>query len=140
MPRTRRELIDKVIANLGVLVPGQSPGEEAVSRVDLIIDPTIAMLLGKDVPVGNMDYGTPNPPQGGEIDDAGFLPIADCVAWQIGGEFNMSDSPSLKALAIEAEQTLRTIYRPARTRRTLRTDLQLAGRHSRAPINFNRGT
>ena len=30
MARTRRDLIDQVLDNLGVLVPGQAPGDEAV--------------------------------------------------------------------------------------------------------------
>jgi hypothetical protein len=139
MARTRRELIDLVLDNLGVLVPGQSPGDEAVSRVDGIIDPTFAMLAALGI-VYVADAGIPNPPTGGEIDDSIFIPLGDCVAWQVAGGFNLSDSPSLKALAIEAEKTLRIIGRPARTRRVLSTDLQLAGRHSRAPVSFTRGT
>lgn len=139
MARTRREFIDLILDNLGVLVPGQAPGEEAVARVDGIIDPSLATLGALGI-VYVADAGTPNPPAGGEIDDAIFIPLGDWVAWQVAGGFNLSDSPSLKALAIEAEKILRIIGRPARTRQTLRTDLQLAGRHSRAPINFNRGT
>jgi hypothetical protein len=139
MPKTRRELIDQILDNLGILVPGQAAGDEAVSRVDGILDPAAATLQGLDI-VYIADIGTGNPPAGGQIDDALFLPLANWMAWQVGGAFNMADSPSLKALALEAEKTLRTLTRPARTRRTLQTDLQLSGMHARVHGNFARGT
>lgn len=140
MARTRREMIDLVIDNLGVLVPGQSPGDEAVSRVDLIIDPSLATLAALGI-VYVADAGTPNPPSGGQIDDSIFIPLGDWIAWQVAGGFNLSDSPSLKALAIEAEKTLRIIGRPASTRRVLTTDLQLSGARIRASLgNYSRGT
>ena len=44
MAQTRRQLIDKVLDKLGVLVPGQAPGDEAVSRVDGYVDPCFATL------------------------------------------------------------------------------------------------
>ena len=138
MPKTRRELIDQIIDKLGVLVPGQSPGDEAVSRVDAILDPSFATLAALDIAYV-ADIGTPNPPTGGEVEDALFLPLADWMAWQVAGGFNLSDSPSLKVLADQAEQVMITIGRPAPTRRTLRTDLQLTGARG-AVINSYRGT
>ena|SRR5215831_17347332 len=131
MSRTRRELIDAVLDNLGVLVPGQAPGEEAVARVDSIIDPTRATLAALGI-IYIPDVGTPNPPDGGDIDDAIFLPLADKCAWAAAGGFNLADSPALNALDKQADITLRLIGRPAQTRRTLTTDTQLSGR--RAPM------
>jgi hypothetical protein len=140
MPRTRRELIDAVIDNLGVLVPGQSPGDEAVARVDDHIDPGLATLAALGIAYVP-DPGVPDPPTGGEIDDAIFLPLADWMAWAVAGGFNLSDSPSLKAAADQAEEVLRIISRPAATRKTLRVDGQLRGTRTRSPIgNFSRGT
>ena len=139
MARTRRELIDQVLDNLGVLVPGQAPGDEAVSRVDLIIDPALATLAAQGLPYV-ADAGTPNPPAGGQFDDSVFLPIADCVAEAVGGAFNMVDSPYLKAKQLEALKVLRVISRPASTRRTLGTDIQLRGYRTAALGNFSRGT
>lgn len=138
MSKTRRELIDLVLDNLGVLVPGQAPGEEAVSRVDSIIDPGLATLAALGI-VYVADAGTPNPPSGGTIDDALFIPLGDWMAWQVGGAFNLADSPSLKALSLEAEQTLRIIGRPAKTRLLLDTDVQISGTRLRR-FNFTRGT
>ena len=139
MARTRRDLIDQVLDNLGVLVPGQAPGDEAVSRVDGVIDPTLATLAAQAI-VYVADAGTPNPPAGGEIDDALFMPLASCIAWSVAGGFNLADSPSLKALQIEAISVLRIIGRPASTRRTLGTDIQLRGYRSSPFGSFSRGT
>ena len=109
-------------------------------RVDGVIDPTLATLATQGI-VYVADSGTPNPPAGGEIDDALFLPLASCVAWSVAGGFNLADSPSLKALQIEAVSTLRIIGRPASTRRTLSTDIQLRGtRTLSSPSSFSRGT
>jgi hypothetical protein len=140
MSKTRRELVDKVLDNLGILVPGQAPGDESVSKVDGIIDPGAAMLAALGI-VYLPDMGLANPPTDGEIDDAVFLPLAAWMAWQAAPAFNLGDSPSLKALADQAEETLRIIGRPASTRRVLTTDGQLRGSRTRSSAgNFTRGT
>jgi hypothetical protein len=140
MARTRRELIDQVLDNLGVLVPGQSPGDEAVSRVDGVLDPCLATLAALGI-IYVADAGTPNPPSDGEIDDAVFLPLAAYVAWATAGGFNLVDSPSLKILSDQAEKVLRLIGRPASTRQILRTDRQLLGTRIRARTgSFSQGT
>jgi hypothetical protein len=140
MSKTRRDLIDLVLDKLGVLVPGQSPHDEEVDKVDRVIDPQLATDAALGMPYVP-DVGIPNPPTGGEIDDDRFLPIADRVAWAAAGGFNQSDSPSLKALSDQAEVTLRLIGRPASTRKVLRTDTQLSGGRGRMPVgNFSRGT
>jgi hypothetical protein len=139
MARTRREFIDQVLDNLGILVPGQAPGDEAVSRVDNVIDPTFAGLAGQGLPYV-ADAGTRNPPAGGQIPDDQYLYLADCVAEAVAGAFNMVDSPYLKAKQIEAIRILRIIGRPASTRRTLGTDIALRGYRTAGFGNFSRGT
>jgi hypothetical protein len=125
---TRRDLIDVVLDNLAVLVPGQSPGDEIVDRVDNRLDAGFAQLAAEDN-VTVYDYGTPNPPSGGDIDNAIFLLLGDWFAWKCAAPFNQADNVALKTLADEAERRLRQIGRPASTRRTLVTDPQLSGRH-----------
>jgi hypothetical protein len=123
-----------------VLVPGQSPGDEAVSRVDGYVDPCFATLAALGV-VYVADAGLPDPPSGGAIDDPIVNPLADYVAWACAGASNLGDNPQLKLLSDQAESTMRIIGRPASTRQTLRTDSQLRGGGRRALIgNFSRGT
>lgn len=139
--QTRRKLIDKVLDNLGILVPGQAPGDEAVARVDGVIDPGLATLNALGIPAYIGDPGDEDPPTGGEIDDALFLPLSDWMTWKSAGAFNLASDPALKVLADQAEEDMRTIGRPARTRQVLRTDDQLRGIRTRLPVgNFTRGT
>jgi hypothetical protein len=138
--RTRRELIDQTLDNLGVLVPGQTPSSENVSRVDRIFDPLVATMAAQDIYYLG-DAGTPNPPAGGEIPDEAFLQIAAMSAWAVAGGFNLADSASLKVLNDQAIVELRQMSRPAATRQTLSTDRQLRGMRNIAfgGNNFVRG-
>lgn len=141
MPKTRRELIDLTILKLGVLVPGQSPSNENVSIVDAVLDPLFAEMAHLEITyVG--DIGTPNPPTGGEIPDEQFLSLGDKAAWAAAGGFNLVDAANLKVLDDQATDKLRTMSRPAATRRTLSTDLQLRGMRNipYTSNNFSRGT
>jgi hypothetical protein len=110
-----------------------------VSRVDGIIDPGLATLAALGI-LYVADAGLNNPPTGGQIEDAIYLPLAAWMAWQAAPRFNLGDSPSLKVLADQAESTLRIIGRPASTRQALRTDGQLSGRRGVSVGSFVRGT
>jgi len=136
--RTRRELIDAVLDNLGVLVPGQAPSDEEVGRVDSHIDSTIAELEAQEI-VYVANAGTASPPNGGEIELAIFNALADCLAWAVAPAFNLAGDPALKVISDQAEETLRRIQRPPRTRKLLTTDIQLRAGHRYAPFNFTTG-
>lgn len=137
--KTRRELIDQVLDALGVLVPGQAPSDEAVDRVDNILDPTLEMLSSLEI-VYVADAGTADPPANGEIGLDIFIPLANCIAWQIAGAFNLAGDPALKVINDQSEEILRRIGRPARTRKFLTTDRQLRlGNRRYVPFNFTSG-
>lgn len=138
-PKTRRALIDQVLDNLGILVLGQDPSASNVAKVDNILDPVLAQLSAEGI-VYVADGGTAAPPYGGEIPLELFLPLANCVAWECAGKFNLAGDQSLKTLDILARETLRQIGRPAEARRTLRVDPQLRGRIRRGAGNYSRGT
>jgi hypothetical protein len=141
MAKTRRQLIDTVLGKAGILVPGQSPGDEIVSRVDGYIDPVFAELAALDYYYVS-DGGLPNPPSGGDIEDAAFNALADYVLGACAGELNLAGDPAIKVAALEAVVTLRLISRPAKTRPVLTTDAQLRGMRPRTPLsgNFQRGS
>jgi len=136
--RTRRELIDAVLDNLGILVPGQAPSDEDVSAVDDHVDATIAELEAQEITYV-ADLGTPSPPSGGQIELSIFNSLADCLAWAVAPRFNLAGDPALKVISDQAEETLRRIQRPPRTRKLLRTDIQLRAGHRYAPFNFTTG-
>lgn len=137
--KTRAELIYQVLDNLGVLVIGQAPSDEMVSRVDGLLDAVLASLAAREI-VYVADAGQPSPPSGGQIDMSIFLPLADMVALRCAPQFNLGMDPDIIATAQRAEEELRVIGRPARTRRYLRTDLQLRiGNRRYAPFNYTTG-
>lgn len=139
--KTRQDLIYQVLDNLGVLVIGQAPSDDMVSRVDSLLDAALASLAAREI-VYVADAGTPSPPTGGEFDEAIFLALANMLAFTCAPAFNLAAAADLAAIAQSAEEELRVIGRPARTRRTLTTDLTLrAGNRwiGMGPFNYTTG-
>jgi len=140
---TRRQLIDAVLDNLGVLVIGQTASDEIVSKVDTLLDPTLAQLRVLEIVdvTAPSIIGTPSPPTGGAFPIEFVLPLSDCIAWSVAGGFNLGSDPSLKVLSDQAEDTLRRLVRPGRTRRMLHVDRALRGENRRTTRgNFTQGT
>src|SRR6266496_2414462 len=108
--KTRRELIDAVLDQLGILVPGQAPSDEVVGRVDDKLDAVLAELEALEITYV-ADAGTPSPPDGGQIDLAIFNSLAACVAWAVAPAFNLGADAALKVINDQAEETLRRIAR-----------------------------
>lgn len=117
---TRRDLIDQALDNLGVLPQGSTPAAEDVAQVDRIIDPVLADLAARDITY------VPAPgqrgPSGGDIDAAQFLHLAAILADAAKAGWGLQGDPSFYVLRTQAEDMLRTIGRPPRTRKALRTD------------------
>ena len=137
--KTRVELIDQVLDNLGVLVEGQAPTAEMRSKVDRLIDPHLASLTSRDITYV-ADTGTPNPPTGGEFDEAIFLGLADSLAMRCAPSFNLAGDASLKALALLGEDELEQIGRPRRSGQMLQVDPGVRGVTFRGGGSFIRGT
>lgn len=117
---TRRQLIDQVLENLGVLAAGDTPAAEDVAKVDRLIDPVLADLQSRAVAYVN-DAGTLGP-SGGAIDAAQYLHLAKVIADEAKAGWGLAGDPSYYVLRQQAEELLRVIGRPPQTRRTLRTD------------------
>jgi hypothetical protein len=137
--KTRLELVYQVLDNLGILVPGQAPPDEMVAKVDTRLDPVLASLRTREICYVS-DPGTPSPPTNGAIAAEVFLALADVIADRVAGAFNLAGDTALKSLAILAEDELRVIQRPQRTRKMLRVDAQLRSPRRNIPGNFSRGT
>ena len=140
---TRRQLIDAALDNLGVLVLGQTTSDEMVAKVDVVLDPCMAELRVLDVVdvTAPSILGTPSPPTNGAFPVEFVLSLSDCLAWAAAPSFNLAGDPSLKVMSDQAEDTLRRLVRPSRTRRMLRVDLALRGENRRTTRgNFTQGT
>lgn len=135
--KTREEFIAFVLDDLGVLVPGQAPANEIVAKVDTRLDAVLAELRADDIfEVSNP--GTADPPNGGEYDLSIVNSLSAVVADRVKGAFNASADAAIKAEAVIAEKRLRRIGKPERTRKFLRTDVQLRGGRGRI-FNFITG-
>lgn len=126
MPKTRAELINQSLTNLGIIAEGQSISAEDVQKMDRVVDPALSELgeLGIYVAQDAGDLG----PSGGEIEDSSYLSLAAYIANAACSAFNLPADQKLQALSILAEQKLITLSRPGRTRRTLSIDPALQTR------------
>jgi hypothetical protein len=111
--KTRRNLIEQALSNLGVLASGQAAEIEDVSRVDGFVDPVLAMLASTDViTIAHSE----------EIPVEAFLPLAAVLANAAKASFGRAGDPALQAEAEMAKADLKTISRPAGAVPLLRTD------------------
>jgi len=134
--KTRLELIIEALDQLSIIVPGQAPSATIINKMDEVFDPVVEMLAVLDI------YYVDDPgeigPIDGAIESSAFLPLGAYLANAAASKFNLPADAKLKALAIEAEQTLRTLSRPTSTRKFLQTDPGIpTGR--RARFNFTTG-
>lgn len=120
MPKTRAELINQCLTNLGVIAEGQSIDADLVSKMDTIVDPALAELAELNI-YYTQDAGDIGP-SGGAIEDSAFLSLASYIANAACAAFNLPADQKMQALSMLAEGKLITLSAPARTNRTLRID------------------
>ena len=120
MSKTRAELINQSLINLGVIAEGQSITADMVNKMDGVVDPAISELAALDI-YNVQDAGDVGPANG-EIEDSAYLSLASYIANAACAAFNLPADQKLQALAMLAEQKLSTLARPGSTRRTLQVD------------------
>lgn len=118
--KTRPELINQALVNLGVIAFGQSVSAEDVQKMDTIIDPALAELTDLDIYYVS-DAGEIGP-TGGAFEDSAFLSLAAYVANAACAAFNLPADQKMIALSQLAEQKLITLGRPGATLDRLRID------------------
>lgn len=126
MSKTRAELINQCLTNLGVIAEGQSIDADLVTKMDGFVDPAVALLSRLEI-YYVQDAGSLGPSDGA-IEDEAFLPLADWIANKACAGFNLPADTKMQALAMIAEDNLRTLAAPARTLKTLRVDPALTPR------------
>ncbi len=134
--KSREELITEALDQLGIIVPGQAPSATIMNKVDTLLDPVMEQLAGLDIYY--VDDAGEIGPSGGAIRSSAFMALGAYLANAAAAKFNLPADAKLKALALEAEQTLRTLTRPSSTRKVLRTDAGIpTGNRSR--FNYTTG-
>lgn len=95
--KTRRQLVDQALDNLGALPTGQTPSAEDVARMDGYVDPVIEELAEKRIV---------------EVDDlqaipaAWFLPLSYLLSGAAAAAFGAANDPRILLLAKEGRTSL----------------------------------
>lgn len=136
--KTRSELIVEVLDQLGVTAVGQTPSAEDVEKIDGRLDNALAEISELDI------YTVDDPgevgPSGGSIPASALYSLGSVIAQRCAASFGMGADPAIFTLSERGESTLRTLARPARVRRALRTDAALRGRAWPRGGSFTNGT
>ena len=100
MPKTRAELVNRALSNLGALPVGQTASTQEYASVDNLVTPTLESLQARDI------YWVSDE---NAIEDAAFMALGHCLAWNCAPEFGLHDDASLAALSQQGEVHLKTI-------------------------------
>ncbi len=97
MAKTRADLVNRALFNLGVAVQGQNPGAEEYNSVDALVDPTIEELIAKDVCfIEDVDA----------IEDRYFLALGHVLAGNAASVFGMQNDQAIAARMVKGEKDL----------------------------------
>lgn len=118
LTRTRRDLVEQALMNLGALASGQSAQTEDVERVDGFVDATLALLAATDIIYI---------PYSEEIPVEAFLPLAAYLANASKASFGRAGDAALQTEAEQAKYDLKCIARPFGSQPLLRTESVLRG-------------
>lgn len=108
MSKSREELVNAALEELGVLAAGQAAAAEDYAVVDGYVGPTLSMLAARSI----YGYGDAD-----NIEEDAFIPLAKLLAYNCATKFGRSFDRSVR---IEAENLLREVgaetlsYQPAR--------------------------
>jgi hypothetical protein len=113
MAKTRDDLVQRALKNLGVLPQGQVPNVQEYNAVNDLVDSTVEDLIGRDVVyIDDVEA----------IDEKYFMPLALILASNCRAEFGLTDDPALPALAQKSERDLQQISRVVPTFKTLKVE------------------
>jgi hypothetical protein len=108
----RQDLIYRALRNLGALPAGQAPAAEEYQSMSDLVDSVLAELEAKDIIyIASADA----------IEDEHFLSLGHILAWKAAPEFGAGSDQALAALAVVAEQDLKTMDNKDVRERHLRT-------------------
>lgn len=110
MSKTRRNLIDQALRNLGALDETSVPPPDEVTTVDSYVNGMLLGLSARDIVFIEDDE---------DIPEEWFLPLADCLAWASAAAFGAAGDQALMGLKTQAEDNLRVMARVRPTYKTL---------------------
>jgi hypothetical protein len=100
MPKTRAELVNRALSNLGALPAGQTANTEEYNQVDALVEPVLESLQARDIyHVSDVSA----------IPDESFIALGHCLAWACSPEFGLHNDTSMFTLGQQAEIQLKVI-------------------------------
>jgi hypothetical protein len=100
MPKTREQLVNRALSNIGALPAGQTANTEEYDQVDALVTPVLESLSARDIFHVSDEAAIP---------DAAFIELGHCLAWACAPEFGVHDDVALASLAQQAESRLKII-------------------------------
>jgi hypothetical protein len=100
MAKTRAQLIERTLRDLGVAPVGQTANSEEETSVGDLIDVVVADLSARDI------YYVSDP---NNIEDEAFIHLARYLAWIAAPEFGLQNDAGVAALGQLAETNLKII-------------------------------
>lgn len=100
MAKSRDELIERALKNLGALPAGQTANGEEYDSVQDLVTPTLESLSERDIYYVEDENA---------IEDKAFLALGHCLAWAAAPEFGLQSDAGMMALNEMAELHLKAI-------------------------------
>jgi hypothetical protein len=100
MSKTRAQLVNRALANLGALPAGQTANDEEYDQVDALVTPVLESLSARDI------YYVPDE---AAIAEEAFIPLGHCLAWACASEFGAQGDVALYTMKQQAELELKVI-------------------------------
>jgi hypothetical protein len=110
MPKTREELVERALANIGALPAGQTRNTEEYDQVDALVTPVLDSLSARDIYYVS-DVAA--------IADEAFIALGHCLAWACAPEFGMHNDAAMATLSQQAEGQLKVMQSERPTYKTL---------------------
>jgi hypothetical protein len=110
VPKTRENLVNRALSNLGALPAGQTANDEEYDQVDALVTPVLESLSARDIYYVADEAAIP---------DEAFIALGHCLAWACAPEFGLHNDAALSTLSERAELKLKVIQSASPTYKPL---------------------
>jgi hypothetical protein len=110
MSKTRADLVNRALANIGALPAGQTANTEEYDQVDALVLPVVESLAARDI------YYVADATA---IPEEAFIQLGHCLAWACAPEFGAQGDVALYTMKQQAELELKVMQSEVPTYKVL---------------------
>jgi hypothetical protein len=110
MSKTRADLVNRALANIGALPAGQTANTEEYDQVDALVLPVVESLAARDI------YYVADATA---IPEEAFIQLGHCLAWACASEFGAQGDVALYTMKQQAELELKVMQSEVPTYKVL---------------------